>query len=127
MRVGSGFSFVNNEQLNLQSTTFAALIGAVVDALLSAAGILSERDTFAVSDPRAQLKKIELRLHYDGFEIRNIDVTFSTAVPLAPEHLNIWKNELRKPLFLEPDQLTLKQYVLKKLPYLQVQAIALIG
>lgn len=127
MRIGSGFSFVHNEQRDLPSTTSAALIGAVVDALLSAAGILNERDRFAEADPLAQLKKIELRLHYDGFEIQNIDLTLLVPVPLAAERFDVWKDEIRKPLFLDKDQLTLKQYVLTDLPYLQIQALALIG
>ncbi len=128
MRTGLGLAVVQKIEQPVESTTFAALIGAVVDALLGAAGIFAERESFVREDPFDSLKQIELRLHYDGFEIRNVDVTVTVRNALSDTLLKSFTEKARKSLFLDKDQVTVKQYVVQDAPYeMHVQALVLIG
>ncbi len=128
MRIGIGLAVRQNFERNEESTTFAAVYGAVVDALLSAAGNFHERRNGLSDDPDQALKQIELQLHYDGLEIQNLDITLSVRRSLSEERLAALAKMIGKPLFLQKDQLTVKQYVLQGNPYeLHVQATVLIG
>ncbi|RLD13480.1 hypothetical protein DRI50_07090 [candidate division KSB1 bacterium] len=128
MRTGLGLAVIQKIEYPIESTTFAAVNSAVVDALLSAAGIFSERSSLMREETSAFLKQIELRLHYDGFEIQNLDLTLTVRQRLPDTLLDSINSEIRKPLFLNKDQLTVKQYVIETAAHaLQVQALALIG
>lgn len=128
MRTGLGLAVVQKIEQPIESTTFAAIISAVVDALLSAAGIFTERENFVRKEPSDFLKQVELRLHYDGFEIQNIDITVIVRNSLYDSLLESFTEKARKSLFLDQDLVTVKQYGVQNAPYeMQVQALALIG
>lgn len=128
MRTGLGLAFETHLEEHIESTTFAALSGAVVDALLSAAGILDLRDSFENKSYDDMFKQIELRLHYDGFEIKNIDVSAVSRTELPKTALQSFKEKICRILFLENDQVTVKNYRVPHSQFaLQVQALVLIG
>ncbi len=128
MRIGIGLAVRQNFEQNEESTTFAAVYGAVVDALLSAAGNFYERSPFMAQRDGKALKQIELQLHYDGFEIQNLDITLRVRHLLAETMLEALAQTIRKPLFLDSNQLTLKQYAVGQWPVaLDVQAVVLIA
>ncbi len=128
MRTALGFAFEAQVTDAMESTTFAALGSAVVDALLSAGGIFEMRDSLADLSFEERCKKVELRLHYDGHEIQNIDVNVFGQNRVAPAVLQSFKETLCRLLFLEADRVTVKAYHVPETALaLQVQAAVLIG
>ncbi len=128
MRTALGFAFEAQVTDEMESTTFAALGSAVVDALLSAGGILELRDSLNELPFDDRLKKVELRLHYDGHEVQNIDVNVLIRGPVPQNTLQAFKEKLCRLLFLEPDRVTVKTYHVPEAALaLQVQAVVLIG
>ena len=128
MRVGLGLAFENKIKTNEESTTLAALSRAVVDALLSAAGLFHLRNSFRDLQDAVFFKELELRLHYDGFDIQNIDITVVSGNKLPELVLQSFKEKICHTMFLDENQVNIKSYLVENNTMtLQVQAVALVG
>ncbi len=128
MRVGLGIAFRKRIQTDVLSTTFAALSGAVVDALLGASGLMQFRSAAALHGELDLLKQTELRLHYEGFKIINIDCVILAARDLGESMIDEIRDKMCKALFIDSRDMNIKIYNDDQMPYaVQVQAVALIG
>ncbi len=92
-----------------------ALLHAVADALLGAAGLADIGNYFPNTDPRYKdvsslllLEKAYRLVRGKGFAIGNIDVTVLAEEPQIRPHVEAMKANLGRVLYLSPDQIGIK-------------------
>lgn len=127
MRAGIGLAYINQQNGNLSSTTFAALCSAVVDALLGAAGLNDLRPEFSILSPVDKIKQIELKLYYHGYSIVNIDCALEGDLDFKPGVLKDFAHQIADLLFISPQNFSVKNYWTEKLAGTKrIQVIAMI-
>lgn len=92
-----------------------ALLHAVADALLGAAGLADIGNYFPNTDPRYKdisslllLEKAYRLVRGKGFVVGNIDVTVLAEEPQIRPHIEAMKSNLGRVLYLGPDQIGIK-------------------
>ena len=153
-RVGTGFDFHSFEEgqtlvlggvviphdRGLKGHSDAdALLHAIMDALLGAAGLKDIGSYFPDTDPRYReisslllLEKVYRLVRGKGFSVGNIDLTVIAEEPRIYPHIEAMKVTLARTLHLKPDQIGIKATTMEgKGPIgrregLAVQAVALL-
>ena len=153
-RVGTGFDFHTFEEggtlvlggvviphdRSLKGHSDAdALLHAVMDALLGAAGLKDIGSYFPDSDPQYReisslllLEKVYRLVRGKGFSVGNIDLTVIAEEPRIQPHVEAMKANLARMLHLETDQIGIKatsmegQGPIGRREGLAVQAVALL-
>jgi len=129
-RVGSGYDFhpfISGRRLILGGVEIPhargleghsdadALLHAVADALLGAAGLADIGNYFPNSDSRYRdvsslllLEKVYRLVRGKGFAVGNIDITVLAEEPQIHPHVQAMKANLGRVLYLAPDQIGIK-------------------
>ena len=116
-----------------------ALLHAIMDALLGAAGLKDIGSYFPDTDPKYReisslllLEKVYRLVRGKGFSVGNIDLTVIAEEPRIYPHIEAMKVTLARTLHLKPDQIGIKATTMEgKGPIgrregLAVQAVALL-
>ncbi len=153
-RVGTGFDFHSFEEgktlvlggvviphdRGLKGHSDAdALLHAIMDALLGAAGLKDIGSYFPDTDPKYReisslllLEKVYRLVRGKGFSVGNVDLTVIAEEPKIYPHIEAIKANLARTLHLKPDQIGIKATTMEgKGPIgrregLAVQAVALL-
>lgn len=117
-----------------------ALLHAVADALLGAAGLKDIGSYFPDTDPLYRgisslllLEKVCRLIRGKGFSTENVDVIVITEEPRISPHLEAIKANLGRVLYLKPDHISIKATTMEgkgtigRKEGLAVQAIALLA
>ncbi len=116
-----------------------ALLHAIMDALLGAAGLKDIGSYFPDTDPKYReisslllLEKVYRLVRGKGFSVGNVDLTVIAEEPRIYPHIEAMKSNLARTLQLKPDQIGIKATTMEgKGPIgrregLAVQAVALL-
>lgn len=116
-----------------------ALIHAICDALLGAAGLPDIGHFFPDTDPAYRnirstllLERVAAEIRAAGFSIVNIDTTVLAQSPKLAPHIPAMRETLAQVLHITPEQITIKATTTEKLGYigrhegLQAHAICLL-
>ena len=153
-RVGTGFDFHSFEEgktlflggvviphdRGLKGHSDAdALLHAVMDALLGAAGLKDIGSYFPDTDPKYReisslllLEKVYRLVRGKGFSVGNVDLTVIAEEPKIYPHIEAMKATLARTLHLKPDQIGIKATTMEgrgpigRREGLAVQAVALL-
>ncbi len=116
-----------------------ALLHAIMDALLGAAGLKDIGSYFPDTDPRYReisslllLEKVYRLVRGKGFSVGNVDLTVIAEEPKIYPHIEAMKTNLARTLHLKPDQIGIKATTMEgkgaigRREGLAVQAVALL-
>ena len=116
-----------------------ALLHAIMDALLGAAGLKDIGSYFPDTDPKYReisslllLEKVYRLVRGKGFSVGNVDLTVIAEEPKIYPHIEAMKTNLARTLHLKPDQIGIKATTMEgkgaigRREGLAVQAVALL-
>lgn len=105
-----------------KNNKFDILILSIADALMGAIGLggVTQDEEFKklpAEQSSVLLRKAENKVHYNGYQIVNIDSVISASDPEFVSHIQKIKEHISAILFIKPEQINIKHS-----PYLQTQS-----